>query len=374
MAPTKASKSKKATMEFDDGISTFVVAPPPPIDAKKTKKKAAAAVPLECTTTDTEADVAASKTDVATSTTKKVSKITLDAVNESEEPKKGKKGKKAVDGGASAIAIDVAPSADELKIPKGCMKAYMFFSVRNMPTERAATPDVAVKDIAKRLGEIWRSMDAEAKAEYEAMATADAERFKSDMAKYDDACARATKFGVDIPSPPQKKRKSKKDVKPKKVKRPANAYALYAKHASAEFVGIAFAERSAKVAQMWADLDAEAKAQWHALAADAKKAHQETQALEEHDADDEKPAKKKAKRDPNAPKRPPSAYLLYGKTERTRIIAENPEATFGDIAKLVAAEWAKLTEEDRKPYNDDAAHAHAKYTDEVQAYASSTVA
>ena len=41
--------------------------------------------------------------------------------------------------------------------------------------------------------------------------------------------------------------------------------------------------------------------------------------------------KKKKKKDPNAPKRPMSAFYLYSNANRARVKEENPEAKFGDI-------------------------------------------
>lgn len=40
-------------------------------------------------------------------------------------------------------------------------------------------------------------------------------------------------------------------------------------------------------------------------------------------------AKPKAKKDPNAPKRPLSAYMFYSQSARATVKEENPEASFG---------------------------------------------
>ena len=45
-------------------------------------------------------------------------------------------------------------------------------------------------------------------------------------------------------------------------------------------------------------------------------------------------SKKKKKKDPNAPKRNMSAYFLYSTAIRSTIREEEPQATFGEIAKV----------------------------------------
>jgi hypothetical protein len=50
--------------------------------------------------------------------------------------------------------------------------------------------------------------------------------------------------------------------------------------------------------------------------------------------DEEEVTKKKRKKDPNAPKRNMSAYFLFSQEIRPTIREENPQATFGEIAKV----------------------------------------
>ena len=46
------------------------------------------------------------------------------------------------------------------------------------------------------------------------------------------------------------------------------------------------------------------------------------------------PPKKKAKKDPNAPKRPSSSYLFYVNANRAKVKEENPDMAFGDIVSV----------------------------------------
>ena len=49
--------------------------------------------------------------------------------------------------------------------------------------------------------------------------------------------------------------------------------------------------------------------------------------------------KKKRRKDPNAPKREPSAYNTFVKEQSKLIKQENPEMKFGEISKEVSKRW-----------------------------------
>uniref|UniRef100_A0A8C6SSB9 TOX high mobility group box family member 2 n=1 Tax=Neogobius melanostomus TaxID=47308 RepID=A0A8C6SSB9_9GOBI len=55
-----------------------------------------------------------------------------------------------------------------------------------------------------------------------------------------------------------------------------------------------------------------------------------------------KPQKKKKKKDPNEPTKPVSAYALFFRDTQAAIKGQNPNATFGDVSKIVASMWDGL--------------------------------
>lgn len=67
-----------------------------------------------------------------------------------------------------------------------------------------------------------------------------------------------------------------------------------------------------------------------------------------------KPKKEKAAKapkkikDPNAPKRPPSAYIIYQNAVRDEVKAANPEASYGDILKVISEKWKQISPEEKK--------------------------
>lgn len=64
-----------------------------------------------------------------------------------------------------------------------------------------------------------------------------------------------------------------------------------------------------------------------------------------------KPQKKKKKKDPNEPQKPVSAYALFFRDTQAAIKGQNPNATFGDVSKIVASMWDSLGEEQKQVRN-----------------------
>ncbi|OCH88936.1 hypothetical protein OBBRIDRAFT_733483, partial [Obba rivulosa] len=87
----------------------------------------------------------------------------------------------------------------------------------------------------------------------------------------------------------------------------------------------------------------------------------------------EKAPKAKAKKDPKAPKRALSAYMFFSQDWRERIKAENPDAGFGEIGKLLGAKWKELDDSEKKPYIEQAARDKARAEQEKTEYDVRTV-
>ncbi|THH18220.1 hypothetical protein EW146_g2719 [Bondarzewia mesenterica] len=69
----------------------------------------------------------------------------------------------------------------------------------------------------------------------------------------------------------------------------------------------------------------------------------------------EKAPRAKKVKDPKAPKRAMSAYMFFSQDWRERIRTENPDASFGEVGKLLGAKWKELDESEKKPYIEQAA-------------------
>lgn len=145
---------------------------------------------------------------------------------------------------------------------------------------------------------------------------------------------------------PKKKQKSKVKAKPKKdpkaPKKAKNAYMMYANAARAQVVNdnpeAGFGEITKIVAGQYKQLTPEEMTKYTAKADKDKARYAEEMedysAPEDSDndgADTKKKGKTKAKKDPNAPKRPMSAYFYFMNKSRDRIKEENPDVTFGEV-------------------------------------------
>ncbi len=64
-----------------------------------------------------------------------------------------------------------------------------------------------------------------------------------------------------------------------------------------------------------------------------------------------KTPKKKKKKDPNEPQKPVSAYALFFRDTQAAIKGQNPNATFGEVSKIVASMWDGLGEEQKQVSN-----------------------
>lgn len=62
----------------------------------------------------------------------------------------------------------------------------------------------------------------------------------------------------------------------------------------------------------------------------------------------QKTPKKRKKKDPNEPQKPVSAYALFFRDTQAAIKGQNPNATFGEVSKIVASMWDSLGEEQKQ--------------------------
>ncbi|KDN53631.1 hypothetical protein K437DRAFT_218621, partial [Tilletiaria anomala UBC 951] len=60
--------------------------------------------------------------------------------------------------------------------------------------------------------------------------------------------------------------------------------------------------------------------------------------------------KTKKSKDPNAIKKPLSAYMYFSQAQREQVKLENPEAGFGDVGRLLGAKWKQMTDDQKRPY------------------------
>ncbi|KAL3776346.1 hypothetical protein ACHAW5_003520 [Stephanodiscus triporus] len=78
--------------------------------------------------------------------------------------------------------------------------------------------------------------------------------------------------------------------------------------------------------------------------------------------------KKKGKKDPNKPKRNMSAFFLYSNANRERVKEENPDAKFGDIAKIMSVEFKAIPDAERARWDQLALDDKDRYLQAMESY------
>merc|ERR1712013_311910 len=73
-------------------------------------------------------------------------------------------------------------------------------------------------------------------------------------------------------------------------------------------------------------------------------------------------------KDRNCPKRPKSAYFLFGDSVREQTRNENPNMRMTEITRFIGAKWKELNDAQKRPFIDEAARLKVVYTEEVRRY------
>ncbi|KAK8746378.1 hypothetical protein OTU49_017377, partial [Cherax quadricarinatus] len=83
--------------------------------------------------------------------------------------------------------------------------------------------------------------------------------------------------------------------------------------------------------------------------------------------------KSKKKKDPNEPNKPVSAYALFFRDTQAAIKGSNPNASFGEVSKIVASMWDSLDADHKNVYKKKTEAAKKEYLKALAAYRASLV-
>ncbi|KAK6305750.1 hypothetical protein J4Q44_G00245300 [Coregonus suidteri] len=125
-----------------------------------------------------------------------------------------------------------------------------------------------------------------------------------------------------------------------------------------------FSEFSKKCSERWKTMSAKEKGKFEDLAKLDKVRYER----EMRSYIPPKGEKKKKFKDPNAPKRPSSAFFIFCADLRPQVKGETPGLSIGDVAKKLGEKWNNLTAEDKVPYEKKAAKLKEKYEKDITAY------
>ncbi|KAI1721135.1 HMG (high mobility group) box domain-containing protein [Ditylenchus destructor] len=125
-------------------------------------------------------------------------------------------------------------------------------------------------------------------------------------------------------------------------------------------------EISKKCSQKWKTMSDDEKKRFFELAQkDAERYQAEVAA---YGGEDLMRKKKRAKKDPNAPKRALSAFFFFSNERRVDVQKEHPEWKVGQIAQELGRCWKGLTEEEKSVYEKKATEDKERYSLEMQQY------
>ena len=77
------------------------------------------------------------------------------------------------------------------------------------------------------------------------------------------------------------------------------------------------------------------------------------------------PANKRTPKDPNAPRRPASAFLSYSNRRRAALKRQHPDATNADLSKMLSKSWKELPPDEKSVYVEAELELRAKYKVEM---------
>jgi len=130
----------------------------------------------------------------------------------------------------------------------------MFYSKERRDPLKAAEPDLAFGDIAKRMGQEWGELNDKKKIKYQKLADADKERYEKEMK------------GYEPPAGAQAKRKQKRKKDANAPKRSKSSFMFFAEERRPQMVKEhpewSFGEYGKNMGVEWREMNAKTKAKY----------------------------------------------------------------------------------------------------------------
>ncbi|KAH6936682.1 hypothetical protein HPB50_020589 [Hyalomma asiaticum] len=123
---------------------------------------------------------------------------------------------------------------------------------------------------------------------------------------------------------------------------------------------VVFAEFSKKCAERWKTMSDGEKKRFHQMA-DKDKKRFDSEMADYKPPKGDKSKKRKRAKDPNAPKRPLSAFFWFCNDERPNVRQENPDSSVGEVAKELGRRWNEVGDDVKAKYEGLAAKDKARY-------------
>jgi HMG (high mobility group) box len=124
------------------------------------------------------------------------------------------------------------------------------------------------------------------------------------------------------------------------------------------------------VSKAWKDLTPEEKDEWEDQARRDKARFEVEKSL--YTGPWKVPAKKRSQKDPNAPKRPMSAFLAYSHAKRAEVKKKSPNMNNAEISRVLAQLWKDAPEEEKKEHIEKEYQLRQKYLTEIAVWRENT--
>jgi len=128
-------------------------------------------------------------------------------------------------------------------------------------------------------------------------------------------------------------------------------------------------EISKKCSEKWKTMSPAEKQRFYELAQkDAERYQAEVAAFGGEDA---MRKRKRAKKDPNAPKRALSAFFFFSQVKRPEVSQSHPDYKVGQVAQELGRMWKELTDQEKKTYEEMTTRDKGRYEVEMRDYKAS---
>ncbi|EKX32716.1 FACT complex subunit ssrp1 [Guillardia theta CCMP2712] len=179
-------------------------------------------------------------------------------------------------------------------------------------------------------------------------------------------------------------KRQKKD--PNAPKRPKSAWLLFCDAKREDIVkenpDIKFTEVNGKISEIWKNLSSDEKKPFEEEAAKLASKYKEDKAKYDKEnpsssggagkkrkGEDEKEGKaKKAKKDPNAPKRGQNAYMLWSQEAREKMRKANPDLPMKAVMQQLGEKWKEIDAEEKKEWEEKAREDKERFKRETEEY------
>ncbi len=182
--------------------------------------------------------------------------------------------------------------------------------------------------------------------------------------------------------PTKKKAKKGKKKDPNAPKKPLTVFMCYSNEVRSKLKAdnpeLEFGDLAKLVGKKYKELTDEEKAKYEKMAKKDKQRYEQemsnyTPPSDDDDDDDVSSKKstsknKRGKKDPNAPKRARTAFMYFNAEMRPKIKEDNPDASFGELGKLIGQKYKELTGAEMAKYEAKASKDKERYKQEMEAY------